>query len=158
MSTPQEAYFLPDLHHLVATAVGSYIPSIRWNAREPIYGHCHKETYVSGRFVCLQPDCGHSWRSNMICLTIWALPQVDYYTIIEGQRCERCQKVGSLMMDEDVYAERVAYYLKKWAGVEVGPEPFAVGVPRSHRKDLCVGCRNGHCRNHGAWPENFFIE
>ena len=49
------------------------------------------------------------------------------------------------MLDES-YAERVAYRLKKWCGVEVEPphyNPEPKGPP--HEIELCEGCKDGHC-------------
>lgn len=67
------------------------------------------------------------------------------------QRCQRCNMLGDLLLERGgSYAERVAYRIKKWCGVETEPPPYQAKdneVP--HRSDLCEGCKAGHCKEGG---------
>ncbi|KAF2007395.1 hypothetical protein P154DRAFT_541563 [Amniculicola lignicola CBS 123094] len=47
------------------------------------------------------------------------------------------------------YAERVAYRLKKWSGVQVERPPFSGQSNGPQGSDLCKGCKQGHCSKMG---------
>ena len=46
---------------------------------------------------------------------------------------------------DDSYAERVAYRLKKWCGVELERPEFSGQSKGPHEKKFCEGCKAGHC-------------
>lgn len=46
---------------------------------------------------------------------------------------------------DDSYAERVAYRLKKWCGVELERPKFSGQSKGPHEEEFCEGCKAGHC-------------
>ena len=60
-------------------------------------------------------------------------------------------KLGALTLDEHSYVERVAYRLKKWAGVRMEQMRYAGKGGLPHRSDLCEGCRRGYCQQSHDW-------
>ena len=55
--------------------------------------------------------------------------------------------VGRLILDNECYAERVTYWLKKWNGIEVERPSFSGQSRGPHDSELCEGCKVGHCPN-----------
>ncbi|PGG96212.1 hypothetical protein AJ79_09681 [Helicocarpus griseus UAMH5409] len=107
-----------------------------------------KDTNVMGRFVCQNNGCKSTgWSSKKIAITIRMYPGQLYNARVYHQRCRNCNDVGQLILDEECYAERVAYRLKKWNGIAV-PVPNFSGQSRGpHDRALCEGCKAGHCAN-----------
>lgn len=69
------------------------------------------------------------------------------------QRCQGCNVLGDLVLERDggSYADRVAYRIKQWCGVEVQPPPYKVKKSKiPHQDELCEGCKAGHCKE-GGW-------
>lgn len=108
---------------------------------------CIKEydTNIKGRFTCHNRACGsRSWSSMRIAITIRMYPGAQYNARVYHQRCQGCNGLGEPRLDGS-YAERVAYRLKKWSGIELD-RPFYSGKSKGpHQNDLCEGCREGHC-------------
>ena len=69
-----------------------------------------------------------------------------YNAIIFNQRCESCNGLGTLTLDKNSYVERVAYRLKKWAGVRMEEQHYAGKVGSPHKSELCEGCKRGYCQ------------
>jgi hypothetical protein len=69
-----------------------------------------------------------------------------YSAIVYNQRCKSCNRLGTFELNERSYTERVAYRLKKWAGIEMEAPPFnrIAGLP--HEQAYCEGCRRGRCQ------------
>ena len=108
---------------------------------------CIKEydTNVMGRFICRNPACGsNGWSSKMIAITIRMYPGAQYNARVYNQRCRGCNKLGKPRLD-DSYAERVAYRLKKWCGIEMDLPDYLGQSKGPHQSNLCEGCKNGHC-------------
>ncbi|OCL05392.1 hypothetical protein AOQ84DRAFT_267548, partial [Glonium stellatum] len=82
---------------------------------------CEKEhdTNVMGRFLCHNRDCpNRGWSSKKIAITIRMYPGAEYSARVYHQRCKACDELSKPKLD-DSYAERVAYRLKKWCGVQL---------------------------------------
>ena len=74
---------------------------------------------ILGRFICCHHVCGsNGWSSKRIAITIRMYPGAQYNARVYNQRCQKCNKLGEPRLD-DSYAERVAYRLKKWCGIEM---------------------------------------
>ena len=108
---------------------------------------CSKEydTNIMGRFICRNSACGSKgWSSKKIAITIRMYPGAQYSARVYSQRYQECSILGEPRLD-DSYAERVAYRLKKWCGIEMD-WPIYLGRSRGpHQSNLCEGCKNGHC-------------
>ncbi|KAK2763326.1 hypothetical protein FQN54_009962 [Arachnomyces sp. PD_36] len=106
------------------------------------------DTNVMGRFMCQNTGCrSNGWSSKKIAITIRMYPRQLYNARVYHQRCKNCNDVGRLVLDQACYAERVAYWLKKWNGIEV-QRPDRSGQSKGpHDSALCEGCKAGHCPN-----------
>lgn len=105
------------------------------------------DTNIKGRFGCLNKACSQrGWASNVIAITIRMYSEQRYNARVYHQRCKSCNRLGKPFPDNS-YAERVAYRLKKWSGIEM-EQPFYAGrdTERPHVSALCEGCRHGHCK------------
>ena len=108
---------------------------------------CIKEydTNIMGQFICRNPACGsNGWSSKKIAITIQMYPGAQYNARVYNQRCQGCNRLGKPRLDNS-YAERVAYRLKKWCGINVDGPTYSGKSKRPHQSDLCEGCKNGHC-------------
>ncbi len=105
------------------------------------------DTNIMGRFKCLNKACPNSaWTSKMIAITIRMYPNQQYNARVYHQRCKDCQHLSQPLPD-DSYAERIAYRLKKWSGVEMDLPSYTTGNDgRPHESHLCEGCKHGHCK------------
>ena len=103
------------------------------------------DTNVMGRFICHNRACGSSgWSSKKIAITVRMYPEEEYNVRVYHQRCQRCNGLSTPRLD-DSYAERVAYRLKKWSGIEMDA-PNRSGTSKGpHQSELCEGCKDGHC-------------
>ena len=103
------------------------------------------DTNVMGRFSCHNRACdSNGWSSKMIAITIRMYHGARYNARVYNQRCQRCNHLGKPRLD-DTYAERVAYRLKKWCGIEMDRPNHSGQSKGPHRSNLCEGCKNGHC-------------
>lgn len=104
------------------------------------------DTNIMGRFICHNGACGSSgWSSKRIAITIRMYPGAQYNARVYAQRCQKCNRLSKPLLDES-YAERVAYRLKKWCGIQMAQPHYRSSRPkRPHRSSLCEGCKNGHC-------------
>ena len=111
------------------------------------------DTNVMGRFVCDNRACfSKGWPSMKIAITIRMYSGRRYNARTYHQRCEGCNSLGRLVLDQTAYAERVAYRIKKWCGIEMERPFYRAGQSkRPHQNSLCEGCRNGHCKQQ-VWP------
>jgi Zinc-binding domain len=109
---------------------------------------CEKEydTNIMGRFLCHNNACSaRGWSSKVVAITIRMYPGSEYNARVYHQRCKACNKLSKPKLDES-YAERVAYRLKKWRGVEM-EIPHHYGPSKApHESSLCEGCKHGHCK------------
>jgi Zinc-binding domain len=109
--------------------------------------NCIKEydTNIMGRFTCRNSACpAGGWTSKRVAITIRLYSNERYNATVYHQRCKSCGRLSTPHLD-DSYADRVAYRIKKWCGVQVERPPFSGRSDGPHRSDLCVGCKLGHC-------------
>jgi hypothetical protein len=103
------------------------------------------DTNIMGRFTCRNRACGSSgWSSKKIAITIRMYPGARYNARVYHQRCLKCNSLGKPWLD-DSYAERVAYRLKKWCGVQMEMVTYSGPSKKPHENEFCEGCKAGHC-------------
>jgi hypothetical protein len=105
------------------------------------------DTNIMGRFKCLNKVCpSKGWGSKMIAITIRMYPEQRYNARVYHQRCKSCGTLSKPFLD-DSYAQRIAYRLKKWSGIEMDRPSFTDSASkRPHESALCEGCKHGHCK------------
>ncbi|KAH6876400.1 zinc-binding domain-containing protein [Thelonectria olida] len=104
------------------------------------------DTNVMGRFICRNRSChAGGWSSKKVPITIRMYRNDKYNARVYHQRCRACQSLSRPVLD-DSYADRVAYRLKKWRGIQMEEPTFDRRSKAPHRKDLCEGCKAGHCK------------
>lgn len=116
------------------------------------------DTHIMGRFNCRNPKCSSTgWSSKKISITIRMYHGARYNARVYHQRCQDCNGLSRPLLDKASYAERVAYRLKKWSGIEVDPPAFSGQEGSPHQAELCEGCKAGHCRQMEAYiGETYF--
>lgn len=103
------------------------------------------DTNIMGHFICRNGSCkSDGWPSKKIATTIRMYPDKKYNARVYNQRCKNCNMIGLPCLDNS-YAERVAYWLKKWNGIEVKKPPVSNKSKGPHNRQLCEGCKAGHC-------------
>lgn len=139
-------FTFPQLHTSVAEAVAPFIVSTWFN--NDLDAHFNN-TYIAcvmGKFTCDNNACMKKrWSSKVVATWIQGYTRNGYNAIVFNQRCEYCNCLGSFRLDEKSYIDRIAYRLKKWAGVIMEPPPFSPKETPPHEKDLCEGCKVGKC-------------
>ena len=149
MSTETRFSFMfPSLHEEVVDAVTEYMGEPWFNHDEDDDVHADEyATHVMGRFTCDNPTCSKgSWGSKTVAILIQGYRNNGYNAIVFNQRCGSCNALGTFELDEKSYIERVAYRLKKWAGVRMERQPYSTKKGLPHRRELCEGCRLGYCQ------------
>ncbi|KAH3996958.1 hypothetical protein HBH98_000890 [Parastagonospora nodorum] len=140
-------FTFPELHQRIAEAVAPAITSTWFNKGLKARADKDYDTNVTGKFTCDNNGCRkNGWSSGVVATRIRGYPGSGYKAIVYNQRCKSCDQLGSLKMDEESYVERIAYRLKKWAGVPVEPPPFSGQSRGPHDEERCEGCRAGNCR------------
>ncbi len=103
------------------------------------------DTAIMGRFHCYNRKCSSKgWSSKQIPITIRMYPAERYNARVYYQRCQACNMLSKPRLD-DSYAERVAYRLMKWSGVDLEPPEFSGKCRGPHKSAFCEGCKAGHC-------------
>ncbi|KAL5047699.1 zinc-binding domain-containing protein [Aspergillus fruticulosus] len=121
-------------------------------------------TNIMGSFACYNESCpSPGWASKMVAITIRMYRKDGnshnpsgkgkgkrnqpglYHVRVYHQRCKNCNFLSRPKLD-DSYAERVAYWLKKWHGIEVGRPAYGRKGKAPHAKKLCEGCKAGICQ------------
>ena len=93
------------------------------------------------------PSSQKGWGSKKICIVIRKYPSNGYSAQVFNQECVSCEEFGRLQINVNSYVERVAYRLKKWAGVAVDKPSHAGVLGRPpHKSELCEGCKRGYCQ------------
>lgn len=99
-----------------------------------------------GKFKCNNKRCSaRSWSSKNVAILIRGYPENGYNAVVFNQRSKSCNELGQLTLDKDSYVERVAYRIKKWAGVEMEPPHYAGKIGPPYEGELCEGCKAGYC-------------
>ena len=141
----------PSLHEDIERALASSFMS-----PEPWFNH-HGEgvhnlieeypTHIMGRFECRNHTCSKKgWSSKQIGIVIRRFHDNGYNAVVYKQRCKDCNKLGVLRLDENCYVERIAYRLKKWAGIPIEPPVYNGQSRGPHESSLCEACRAGYCQ------------
>lgn len=103
------------------------------------------DTNIMGHFKCTNKLCSsEGWSSMKIAVTIRLYSGNLYNARVYHQRCRDCNSLSRPFLN-DSYADRVAYRLKKWSGIQLSPPPFERRQGPPHEAGLCEGCRRGHC-------------
>jgi hypothetical protein len=107
-----------------------------------------------GTFMCTNNACSNrGWGSKKVAILIRGYPKGCYNAVVPvfNQRCRFCEKLGNLNLDRESYVDRVAYRLKKWAGIEMAWPHVDSKKGPPHESTLCEGCKRGHCVNKNDW-------
>jgi hypothetical protein len=145
----REFFTFPELHPNVADAVFPEISSAWFNEDDDDDNFDRKWfTHVMGRFTCNNNTCKKLfWNSRKVPIEIRGDGDSGYSAIVYNQRCKSCNRLGTFELNEPSYIGRVAYRLKKWAGVEMEAPPFNGIEGPPHERAYCEGCRRGKCRD-----------
>ncbi|KAH7413526.1 zinc-binding domain-containing protein [Cadophora sp. MPI-SDFR-AT-0126] len=126
----------------------SMFPLLHENVSQLLEAENHPfthDTTIMGRFRCRNKDCKtRGWSSKKIAITIRMYSGERYNARVYHQRCQSCNAISKPTLD-DSYAERVAYRLLKWPGVEQELPEFSGKSNGPHQSELCEGCKAGHC-------------
>ncbi|KAF4454074.1 hypothetical protein F53441_3359 [Fusarium austroafricanum] len=117
------------------------------------------DTKVIGKFFCHRSQCGNrEWHSNSIAIRIREYHGNQYNVQVYHQQCSKCKKPTRAKLDKPIYADRVAYRIKKWNGIEAEQLKLDVETNGAHRAELCERCQKGHCgkkrrgdKNDASW-------
>ncbi|KAF1933787.1 uncharacterized protein M421DRAFT_416142 [Didymella exigua CBS 183.55] len=142
----QEFFTFPELHQSVAEAIAPHTTSLWFyeTNHDSRYDRNHS-TKVIGQFTCTKTSCRNRWGSKIVAVWIKRHARNHYSAVVYNQKCRTCGFLGHLKMDEECYTERVAYRLKKWAGVHMEQPPFEPKKGPPHEIELCEGCKRGVC-------------
>lgn len=144
----REFFMFPELHPEVRDAILPELSSTWFNDHNDDDNFDHEWfTHVMGRFICNNNICRKQfWDSRKVPIEIRGYDDNGYSAIVYNQRCKSCDQLGTFELDERSYIERVAYRLKKWAGVEMEAPPFNGIEGPPHERAYCEGCKRGKCR------------
>jgi hypothetical protein len=148
---PKTTYMFSSLHKAVNAEVRGDIGATRFHDQNTDLNSDNVyETRVLARFECINGDCPKSsWISGKVTTRIRGYPGNAYNAVVFSQRCLVCNSLGRMILDTDTYVERVAYRLRKWAGIKMDQRPRVYRKMPPHKKDLCEGCRAGFCEAGG---------
>jgi hypothetical protein len=151
--TCDRSFMFPLLHQDVVSAVSDEIASPSFHKDDSDSGAYNRyATHVMGEFKCSNDACfDNGWVSKKVAILIRGYLQNEYNALVFSQRCKSCNELGALKMDDESYVERVAYRLKKWAGVEVERPYFGAKNGLPHKSELCEGCKRGVCQERDSW-------
>lgn len=141
-------FTFPNLHERVRDAIFPDVGSTWFQDDDRSTGFLEQYTSnVSGHFTCNNKTCRkHQWSSGVVTFRIRGYARNGYSASVFNQRCRDCNHLGSFSLDEQSYVERVAYRVKKWAGVAMArPYYNPVGPQGPHEEDFCEGCALGIC-------------
>jgi hypothetical protein len=143
----------PSLHQDVSDAVCEHITTLRFHKDNTNKGVSKKHsTFVMGVFLCHKRACSTDvWKSGKVAILIRSYQDGSYNAEVFGQRCEACNDLGTLELDQKTYVERVAYRLLKWSGIEMERPDYGPKKSRPHKAHLCEGCKRGMCRESDIW-------
>ncbi|EFY85495.1 hypothetical protein MAC_08442 [Metarhizium acridum CQMa 102] len=136
----------PEHHRAVADLLKKEKLHFTFQHADEETGHIKdRDTNVMGRFDCPNTKCTQKgWSSKKIAVWVRLYPGSRYNARVYNQRCKSCNSLGRPTLD-DSYAERIAYRLKRWSDIKLEPPPYSGGNGKPHERDLCEGCKNGHC-------------
>ncbi|KAM0190390.1 hypothetical protein ACHAPI_009378 [Fusarium lateritium] len=143
---PPKSSMYPDLHYYVAESLDE--DDLEYSFRDhdtktDIKREYHTKTI--GKFICGKATCTHKWDSNSVAITIREYEDKSYNALVYHQRCSRCETSTRADLDKLCYADRVAFRLKKWNGIEAQQLSRQVEHKGPHKEELCEGCKTGRC-------------
>ncbi|KAF2759853.1 hypothetical protein EJ05DRAFT_509545 [Pseudovirgaria hyperparasitica] len=141
-------YTFTSLHQNILEAI-SYDINHAWfcGAKNRQIPENEYQTHVMGKFRCVNVACDATcWSSKKVAILIRGFSNNGYNAEVFGQRCKSCNNLGLLELDEESYVERVAYRVKKWAGVHAERPVYNGKEGPPHERSLCEGCKRGVCR------------
>jgi hypothetical protein len=147
MGKKKTSYMFASLHQNVVNAVSDEIapPHFRLDDSDSAVTNKYS-TSIMGIFKCNNNRCyNHGWGSKKVSILIRQYSKGRYNAVVFNQRCKSCHQLGNLKLDEESYVDRVAYRLKKWAGIEVKMPSSASKRGPPHESTLCEGCKRGVC-------------
>ncbi|KAH7349231.1 zinc-binding domain-containing protein [Pyrenochaeta sp. MPI-SDFR-AT-0127] len=136
----------PSYHKAVSDLLGEH--DLFFDFHRDDDSDCEEEydTNIMGFFICHNRGCTtRGWSSKLVAITIRMYPGAEYNARVYHQHCDSCNKLSKPKLDRS-YAERVAYRLKKWSGVQMERPQYSGQSKAPHRSDLCEGCKHGHCK------------
>lgn len=140
----------PSLHDRVVKALEGAVHPVPKFHNFDATGNREYSTNIMGKFRCPNKSCKKAgWGSKTVAIVIrcgYDTGDNDYNAVVFNQRCNSCNTLGSMTLDEMSYVERVAYRLKVWADVDVTPPPMGDEKGPPHEKALCEGCKAGYCK------------
>ncbi|KAI0867207.1 zinc-binding domain-containing protein [Hypoxylon argillaceum] len=141
------SFMFPALHSRVVEAVSGQPDNIWFEKKNNDRTSNSHETFVIARFKCNTAACSKdAWSSGKVPIVIRGYPQNGYNAVVFNQRCRYCENLGTMTLNEETYAERIAYRLKVWARVPVPRQTFGVKRSPPHIQELCEGCIQGYCQ------------
>lgn len=146
------SFMFPSLHQTVLKAVSDGMAKT-WFQKKDSDEDSNNEysTHVRGRFKCNNSACPtDGWSSKMVTILIRGYHRNGYNAVVFNQRCRACERLGTFVLDEESYVDRVAYRLKKWAGVPMEQQYYAPKEGPPHETDLCEGCKRGVCQQNNV--------
>jgi hypothetical protein len=144
----REYFIFPALHAKITEAVFPEITSTWFHENNDDDNFNHQWlTHVMGRFICNNNICKKQlWVSGKVPIEIRGYGGEGYSAIVYNQRCKSCNWLGTFVLDDESYIDRVAYRLKRWAGVRVVPPYYGRTNGPPHERDFCEGCKRGKCQ------------
>jgi hypothetical protein len=144
----REIFMFPELHQNIVEAVFPEISSTWFNDNNSDDDFNDEWfTHVTGTFACNNRICkGRHWGSGMIHIEIRGYDDNGYSAAVYNQRCKSCNRLGTFELNVDSYIDRVAYRLKKWAGVAMVPPYYDPKATPPHERAFCEGCKRGRCQ------------
>jgi Zinc-binding domain len=129
------SFMFPSLHQDVMNAVSDDIASTWFHEMDSDRDSNNEySTHVMGKFKCNNHACStDGWGSKKVAILIREYPKNGYNAVVFNQRCKACNHLGTLVLDQESYVDRVTYRLKKWAGVPIEQRYYAPkeGLPHA---------------------------
>lgn len=145
------SFKFPQLNKAVADAVSPFMPSPRFQKTMDQTAQHQYQTFVMAKFTCNNHEGSpRAWTSKKVAIVIRAYGKERYNAVVYNQRCETCDNLGQIDLDESSYVDRVSYRLKVWAGVQMENRNFARGFGPPHLEEFCEGCKAGYCQRGSA--------
>ncbi|KAI0569326.1 zf-3CxxC domain-containing protein [Pyrenophora tritici-repentis] len=147
MGENKTSYMFPSLNQDVVNAVSDLITAPQFHMDDSDSAANNKySTHVMGTFKCNNKTCSHhGWGSKKVAILIRGYSKGRYNAVVFNQRCKSCKTLGNLKLDGQSYVDRVAYRLKKWAGIAMEQQYVARKKGLQHESTLCEGCNRGIC-------------
>lgn len=140
------SFTFPNLHDRIAEAVLPDVTSTWFQSNDRERHNNEHLTCVVGRFTCDNAKCKkQAWASGVVSIVIRGYAGNGYSAVVFNQRCKSCEKLGTLAIDETTYVERVAFRIKRWAGVWIETPEYNKASKGPHEQELCEGCKRGTC-------------